>query len=218
MEGGGAVESGGGSGVGGRAEKADPLLADAAEALDRVLGEAEREIGTLAGAFEELAQETNGALESAAKVLVCVEEERVQAVLQGVRRLEEETGTFLGERLRATAGILEAVKGEAELLRQLERQTQAQRGIARETEMLRVLTNIEVARLGTDLNMPNVDGIGLIAGARKLPGYGFTPILMLTTESQPEKKEAGRKVGATGWIVKPFQAEQLIGVVQKLVR
>lgn len=70
----------------------------------------------------------------------------------------------------------------------------------------------------TDLNMPNVDGIGLIAGARKLPGYGFTPILMLTTESQPEKKEAGRKVGATGWIVKPFQAEQLIGVVQKLVR
>jgi len=70
----------------------------------------------------------------------------------------------------------------------------------------------------TDLNMPNVDGIEMIAAIRKLPGYGFTPILMLTTESQAEKKEAGRKAGATGWIVKPFQAEQLTAVVQKLVR
>ncbi len=70
----------------------------------------------------------------------------------------------------------------------------------------------------TDLNMPNLDGIGMITGARQLPGYGFTPILMLTTESQAEKKDAGRKAGATGWIVKPFQAEQLVGVVQKLVR
>jgi two-component system chemotaxis response regulator CheY len=70
----------------------------------------------------------------------------------------------------------------------------------------------------TDLNMPNMDGIEMIAAIRKLPGYGFTPILMLTTESQPEKKEAGRRAGATGWIVKPFQAEQLAAVVQKLVR
>jgi two-component system chemotaxis response regulator CheY len=70
----------------------------------------------------------------------------------------------------------------------------------------------------TDLNMPEMDGIEMIAGMRKLPGYGFTPILMLTTESQPEKKDAGRKAGATGWIVKPFQASQLIAVVQKLVR
>jgi len=70
----------------------------------------------------------------------------------------------------------------------------------------------------TDLNMPEMDGIEMIVGMRKLPGYNFTPILMLTTESQPEKKDAGRKAGATGWIVKPFQAEQLIAVVQKLVR
>lgn len=70
----------------------------------------------------------------------------------------------------------------------------------------------------TDLNMPNVDGIEMITAIRKLPGYAFTPILMLTTESQPEKKDAGRKAGATGWIVKPFQAEQLVAVVQKLVR
>src|ERR1035438_10050821 len=70
----------------------------------------------------------------------------------------------------------------------------------------------------TDLNMPVMDGIEMTARMRKLPGYSFTPILMLTTESQPEKKDAGRKAGATGWIVKPFQAEQLIAVVQKLVQ
>jgi two-component system chemotaxis response regulator CheY len=70
----------------------------------------------------------------------------------------------------------------------------------------------------TDLNMPNMDGIQMIAAIRKLPGYSFTPILMLTTESQAEKKDAGRKAGATGWIVKPFGADQLIGVTHKLVK
>jgi len=70
----------------------------------------------------------------------------------------------------------------------------------------------------TDLNMPNVDGIQLIAAVRKLQGYGFIPILMLTTESQAEKKDAGRKAGATGWIVKPFNGDQLVSVVQRLVK
>lgn len=70
----------------------------------------------------------------------------------------------------------------------------------------------------TDLNMPNMDGIEMISIIRKLPGYSFVPILMLTTESQAEKKDAGRKAGATGWIVKPFNADQLIAVVQKLVK
>jgi two-component system, chemotaxis family, chemotaxis protein CheY len=70
----------------------------------------------------------------------------------------------------------------------------------------------------TDLNMPNLDGIGLITAARKLPGYAFIPILMLTTESQAEKKDAGRKAGATGWIVKPFNADQLTAVLQKLLK
>jgi two-component system chemotaxis response regulator CheY len=70
----------------------------------------------------------------------------------------------------------------------------------------------------TDLNMPVMDGIEMIASIRKLPGYGFTPILMLTTESQAEKKDAGRRAGATGWIVKPFNADQLVATVHKLVR
>src|SRR6202142_237071 len=67
----------------------------------------------------------------------------------------------------------------------------------------------------TDLNMPNMDGIQMITALRKLPACAFIPILMLTTESNPEKKDAGRKAGATGWIVKPFNAEQLISVIQK---
>ena len=70
----------------------------------------------------------------------------------------------------------------------------------------------------TDLNMPRVDGIQMIQEVRKKSGYSFVPILMLTTESQPERKDAGRQAGATGWIVKPFNAEQLVSVVRKLVK
>jgi two-component system chemotaxis response regulator CheY len=70
----------------------------------------------------------------------------------------------------------------------------------------------------TDLNMPNLDGIQLISAVRKLPGYSFIPILMLTTESQAAKKDEGKKAGATGWIVKPFNAEQLLAVLRKLIR
>jgi two-component system, chemotaxis family, chemotaxis protein CheY len=70
----------------------------------------------------------------------------------------------------------------------------------------------------TDLNMPNMDGIEMISAVRKLPGYAFIPILMLTTESQAEKKDAGRKAGATGWIIKPFNTEQLLAVVHRLVK
>src|ERR1035438_10218306 len=66
------------------------------------------------------------------------------------------------------------------------------------------------ALIVTDLTMPQMDGIQMITAVRKLPGYSFVPILMLTTESQAEKKDAGRKAGATGWIVKPFNADQLI--------
>ena len=70
----------------------------------------------------------------------------------------------------------------------------------------------------TDLNMPNLDGIEMIAEIRKLQGYSFVPILMLTTESQAEKKDAGRKAGATGWIVKPFNGEQLLATLKKLIK
>lgn len=69
----------------------------------------------------------------------------------------------------------------------------------------------------TDLNMPNMDGIGLVQGIRQNPGSRFTPVIMLTTESQEAKKNEARAVGATGWIVKPFRPEQLLAVVKKVL-
>ena len=67
----------------------------------------------------------------------------------------------------------------------------------------------------TDVNMPNMDGISLIAELRKLPNFKFTPLLMLTTESSMDKKMAGKNAGATGWIVKPFNPDQLLAVIKK---
>jgi len=69
----------------------------------------------------------------------------------------------------------------------------------------------------TDLNMPHLDGIGLIRALRAYPACKFIPIIMLTTESQAEKKQEGKAAGATGWIVKPFKPEQLIAVVKKVL-
>lgn len=76
----------------------------------------------------------------------------------------------------------------------------------------------EVNLIVTDLNMPNMDGIELIRNVRKNPSYKFVPIVMLTTESQASKKQEGKQAGATGWIVKPFKPEQLLAVVNKLLR
>ena|ERR1035437_10250090 len=69
----------------------------------------------------------------------------------------------------------------------------------------------------TDLNMPHMDGISLIKQLRSNQKLKFTPILMLTTESQNEKKLEGKNAGATGWIIKPFKPEQLITVVKKVI-
>ena len=69
----------------------------------------------------------------------------------------------------------------------------------------------------TDLNMPNLDGIGLIRGLRGSANHRFIPIVMLTTESQDSKKQEGKAAGATGWIVKPFKPEQLLAVVRKVL-
>ena len=68
----------------------------------------------------------------------------------------------------------------------------------------------------TDINMPRLDGIGLIKKLRADPSYKSTPILVLTTESESSKKDEGRQAGATGWIVKPFDPDQLLKVVQKV--
>ena len=68
----------------------------------------------------------------------------------------------------------------------------------------------------TDWNMPNMDGLELIRNLRADPKYKFTPILMLTTEGDANKKQQGKDAGATGWIVKPFNPEKLIQVVNKV--
>lgn len=70
----------------------------------------------------------------------------------------------------------------------------------------------------TDLNMPLMDGLTLIRQLRGKPEFKFTPILMLTTESQQEKKLEGKAAGATGWIIKPFNPDQLLQIVQKVLR
>jgi two-component system chemotaxis response regulator CheY len=68
----------------------------------------------------------------------------------------------------------------------------------------------------TDVNMPNLDGISFIRKVRENAKYKFTPIIVLTTESQGTKMNEGKEAGATGWIVKPFSAEKLLGVVKKV--
>jgi two-component system chemotaxis response regulator CheY len=67
----------------------------------------------------------------------------------------------------------------------------------------------------TDVNMPNMDGIQLTRALRATAPFRFTPIVMLTTEGQAEKKMAGKAAGASGWIVKPFEVEQLLAVAKK---
>ena len=69
----------------------------------------------------------------------------------------------------------------------------------------------------TDLNMPNMDGLGLIRSIRANPSYKGLPIIMLTTESQDSSKQAGRAAGATGWIVKPFTKPQMLAVVKRIL-
>ena len=69
----------------------------------------------------------------------------------------------------------------------------------------------------TDRNMPVLNGLGLIRELRKLPAYRGVPILFLTTESDPEMKQQAKAAGATGWITKPFQQDQLVAIVRKVL-
>jgi len=69
----------------------------------------------------------------------------------------------------------------------------------------------------TDLNMPNMDGLALIKELRALPTFKGVPIIFLTTESDESKKAEAKASGATAWIVKPFQQDQLLSVVRKVI-
>ncbi|WP_333656084.1 response regulator [Dissulfurispira sp.] len=85
-------------------------------------------------------------------------------------------------------------------------------------DAMRKLNGTKIEMVITDLNMPEMDGIEFIKQVRNNPGYKFTPIVMLTTESQEAKKQEGKQAGASGWIVKPFTPEQLIDIVKKFAK
>lgn len=69
----------------------------------------------------------------------------------------------------------------------------------------------------TDVNMPNMDGLEFISKLRELPGFRFTPVLLLTTENQQEKRDEAKKLGATGWIVKPATGESLLKIIKQVL-
>lgn len=69
----------------------------------------------------------------------------------------------------------------------------------------------------SDVNMPNMDGITFVKQMKNLPAYKFTPVIMLTTEASEAKKTEGRDAGVKAWVVKPFQPQQMLMAVQKLV-
>jgi two-component system chemotaxis response regulator CheY len=77
--------------------------------------------------------------------------------------------------------------------------------------------NATVDMVLTDLNMPGMDGVSLIRELRKLPSYTGVPIILLTTESDAARKLEAKAAGATGWITKPFQPEQLLSVAKKVM-
>ncbi|MBC3301158.1 two-component system, chemotaxis family, response regulator CheY [Pseudomonas cedrina] len=84
-------------------------------------------------------------------------------------------------------------------------------------DALNKLTGQKVHLIISDVNMPNMDGITFVKEVKKLANYKFTPIIMLTTESQESKKAEGQAAGAKAWVVKPFQPAQMLAAVSKLI-
>jgi two-component system chemotaxis response regulator CheY len=93
-------------------------------------------------------------------------------------------------------------------------------GVVAVSDAAEVLSKLKTEKIDlviTDLNMPNVDGITLTKLIRAQPGSKYTPVLLLTTESSPERKAQGQAAGATGWLVKPFEPDQLLKVVKRVL-
>ena len=84
-------------------------------------------------------------------------------------------------------------------------------------EALALLNGRKINLVVSDVNMPNMDGLTFVAEMKKLPAYRFTPVIMLTTEAGADKKSQGQAAGAKAWIVKPFQPQQMLAAVAKLV-
>lgn len=84
--------------------------------------------------------------------------------------------------------------------------------------LARFASGIKVDLLITDLNMPGMNGIDFIKQVRALPSYKFMPILFLTTESQQSKRLEAKAAGASGWLVKPATADELLGTIKLVIR
>jgi len=84
-------------------------------------------------------------------------------------------------------------------------------------DALSKLTGQKVHLVISDVNMPNMDGITFVKNLKQIPAYKFTPVIMLTTESQEGKKQEGQAAGAKAWVVKPFLPTQMLAAVSKLV-
>jgi len=84
-------------------------------------------------------------------------------------------------------------------------------------EGVRALAQVDPSLVITDINMPKLDGFGLIEAIRDLPDYSNIPILVLTTESSAEMKARARSAGATGWIVKPFEDDHFISIIYRVL-
>lgn len=84
-------------------------------------------------------------------------------------------------------------------------------------EVLNTCKENEIAMIITDINMPNMNGITMIKEIKKT-SFRYIPILVMTTEAEESKKSEGKKAGASGWLIKPFKPDQLIGVVSRFVK
>lgn len=84
-------------------------------------------------------------------------------------------------------------------------------------DALAKLTGDKIHLIISDVNMPNMDGITFVKELKKLANYKFTPVIMLTTESQEGKKAEGQAAGAKAWVIKPFQPDQMLAAVSKLI-
>ena len=78
--------------------------------------------------------------------------------------------------------------------------------------------NADISMIVSDVNMPNMGGLEMVEAIRQIEQFKFLPIIMLTTESSGDKVDRAKKAGASGWLVKPFNPEQLVGAVKKLAR